>query len=161
MCGVGARLPGALWRCIINSLLQSCLVKFMIKGASSYWRCDSSLFNRSFRIIFSYLPIIYYPLPSERQIGNSSHVSDDCLFLWRNIVQQWRSCHWNRFVIHKPPWTKNHSMAIKVKWTFPLLNESLSAVDSAFPIHRYGKIIVDWSKTSKNMPSVYGLNELW
>lgn len=110
MCGVGARLPGALWRCIINSLLQSCLVKFMIKGADSYWRCGSSLFNRSFRIVFSYLPIIYYPLPSERQIGNSSHVSDDYLFLWRNIVQH------GGHAIEIALWFINHRELKTIRW---------------------------------------------
>lgn len=50
-------------------------------------------------------------------------------------------------------------MAIKTEWT-SLLNEPLSAVDGAFPIHRYGKINVDWSKVVKILSSIYGLSEL-
>jgi len=46
-------------------------------------------------------------------------------------------------LIYKPSRTKSHLMAIKVEWNFPFLNKSLFVIDTAFPIRRYGKIIVD------------------
>lgn len=69
----------------------------------------------------------------------------------------WRS-RWNCFVIHEPPldsWTsllKATPMAIKAKW---ISLGTCEPVDSAFSIRRYDKIIVDWPKTIKTLPSQF------